>query len=298
MRASPMDDTTITPSRPTTLAWSLLLTGLLALAWLSGAARAQSLNASPPVVAVSASPGQEVTKTVDVMSSAKAPFDLRIYLSDWAFKQDGSIYYDKPGALSGSACPWITYTPATDRLDAGAKLTARYTVQVPAGAKPGTHWCVLFFDGGSVTPPPGKSVATFRLRVGQTIYVNVPPLNMDGAITGLFTQPPAKTGDPYQLVVQYANTGNQVEWVTGSVELRDSQGNAIRKLDLAGFTALPSSSQNVALKVPGPLPAGTYAALAVLSYGKALTQVAGQTTFTLDKPLPAAKTGQTGGSGK
>lgn len=279
----------------------LCLAVLIGLSGLGGAltaAHAQSLSVLPPVKSFDVAPGQQVTQTVDVKSTSTSGLQLNIYLSDWAFAQDGKIYYQHPGTLPGSACPWVTYTPASYSLEAGADLTARYTIQVPSDAKPGTHWCVLFFDGGSPNPPPGKTVATFRLRVGQTIYVDVGPLNQDGAITGMFTQPPQKADAPYQLVVQYKNTGNQVQWVTGSVELRDSQGNQIRKLDLSGFTALPSASRNIALTIPGPLAAGTYAVLAVLNYGQAQTEVAGQTTFVLKQALPAATSKSTPANGQ
>lgn len=293
-----MNHPSCSTSRATTARLCLVVLTLVGLAGSLLVAQAQSLNVTPPVQNLDAAPGQDVTQTVDVKSASKSGLQLNIYLSDWAFDQSGKIYFKKAGTLSGSACPWITFTPANFLLKPGADLTARYTVQVPADAKPGTHWCALFFDGGSATPPPGKTVATIRLRVGQTIYVNVGPLTKNGAITGMFTQPPKKAGDPYNLVVQYANTGNQVEWVTGSLELRDSQGNQIRKLDLSGFTALPSASRNIAVTIPGPLPAGTYAVLAVLSYGEAQTEVAGQTTFVLDHALPAEPKGGAPGNGQ
>lgn len=275
------------PPRPVRLR---LLRSLLIWSSLTFAG-AQSLNVTPPVKTFDLGPGQEATQSVDVTSSSASPFQINIYLSDWAFNAQGRIYYQDPGTMEGSACPWVTYSPASYLLEPKSRLTARYTVTVPADASPGTHWCVLFFDGGSPNAPGDKTVATFRLRVAQTIYVNVGPLASKGAISGMAIQPPASQGDPYRLLVQFENTGNEVAWVTGSVELRDSDGNQVRRLDLKGFTVLPSSSQDLSFEIAGPLPPGTYAALAVLDYGKALTEVAGQTTFTLERALPAPPAG-------
>ena len=273
-------------SFPLPRAFVLVMAAFLAIG-AGSSTRAQNLSVSPPVATFEVNPGQQVTDTAAVTNSGPTPFQLNIYLSDWAFKPDGTIYYNDPGKSPQSACPWISYTPASSTLKGNSDLKARYTIQVPAGANPGTHWCVLFFDGGSAGPVSDKTIATVRLRVSETIYVNVAPLEQNGAITGMFTQPPQKVGQPYQLVVQYANSGNQVQWVTGKIELRDEQGNQARKLELKGFTALPGDTRNVTIKIPGPLKAGTYAALAVLDFGKKLTQVAGQTSFTLQQALPA-----------
>ncbi len=262
------------------------------IGWGTGVAFGQSLSASPPVVTLDVNPGDQVTRTVDLASSAKNDYQLNVYLSDWSLNQDGGIYYQKPGTLPASSCPWVTFSPATALIKAGKTVTARYTVQVPANAKPGTHWCVLFFDGAPAkAPPPGVNLATFRIRVGETLYINVEPLDEKGAVAGMFTQPPTKTGDPYMLVVQYANPGNQVQWVQGKVELRNAQGDVIRTVPVKGFASLPGAPRNIKVAFYGPLPAGTYAALAVFDYGNAVTQVAGQATFTLKEPLAAPASG-------
>ncbi|MDZ7702933.1 MAG: hypothetical protein U5L04_00430 [Trueperaceae bacterium] len=75
----------------------------------------------------------------------------------------------------------------------------RYTAEVPADAEPGTHWSVLFLEGEDPNPQPGFRLAAFNVRVGHTIYVNVPPIVREGVIGGIFGERIASPVDAFRL---------------------------------------------------------------------------------------------------
>ena len=159
------------------------------------------------------------------------------------------------------------------------------TQSVPADASSGTHWSVLFVESAPTDPEPGQAAATFSVRVGHIVYVNVPQLETDGAIIGMFGTPPSAPDGAYSIIAQYANTGNAAQGVDGTFTVRNQLGVSVIEAAIERSIVLPGLERAFQINVIGPLPAGNYTALVVLNYGDEERDVAGAIDFTLAEPL-------------
>lgn len=262
--------------RPIThLALTLLLFSL------SVATAQTAVALDPPAAIFKGAPGTEITAKVLVANPGAEAARVRVSLGDWMYQPDGQPVYLDPGSLPESASPWINFSPAEFMLAGHEKKIVRYTIKVPDDAKAGTHWSVLFLQGEDPNAQPGANLATFKLRVAHTIYVDVPPVVRDGQILGIVAVPPGQPDKPVAIGIQYANTGNGAYAVTGRLEVRDAEGNVVGKAEIDRSVVLPGATRVLRANFYGPIQQGDYVILAVLNYGSETVDIAGQTVVSL-----------------
>lgn len=256
----------------------------------AASARAQTvLSVDPPVTLYEARPGDSITGSITILNPGDRRVRAVLNLGDWHYREDGTAEYPEAGTLERSLSSWVSFTPSDLMLDPRARGTVRYTVTVPPDAAPGSHWGVLFITGEDPEPPPGVTLATLSVRVAHVVYVNLPPEQPAGKITGIFGQLPEGSDDSYTLAIQYANTGNVAQRLQGYVELRDSTGKSLFKFDFPLRITLPGDTTVQLFHVLGPLEPGTYSALVVYNYGDPNVDVAGEYSFVLGRALVAPK---------
>jgi hypothetical protein len=275
------------------------LLGALSLAAAPFAAAQGTVGVDPVARLFEAVPGQTITQVLNIYNPnpAAVPLSVSAYLSDMDISDVGATTYLAAGTLKESLKNWMTFSPASLQLGGQQTQQVRYTVQVPVNATPGTHWIMLMFEGQDPSPKPGKTLASFRLRVAHTIYVNVGPTKRAGAISGIFDQIPKTATEPYSIGVQYTNGGNVVVGVRGRVELRDAQGELATTLPLNLDVALPGHSLLLRASLAGPVPKGQYSALVVLTDGDAGRELVGEHVINLPFDLvapPAAEAAPAG----
>lgn len=232
-----------------------------------------------------ANPGESLSGSVSISNPAQTALRLRLSLSDWKLDLAGQFTFSDSGTLERSASGWVTFTTTSLDLAPNENHALSYTVNVPADSEPGTYWTVLFAEGEPSEPEPGQSSATVSVRVGHVIYVNVPELISEGAVVGIFGDPPSAPERPYMIMAQYANTGNVAQGVEGAFVVRNDQGETVIDAVIERSVVLPGSDRVFQINVVGPLPAGNYTALVVLNYGDEDRDVAGTHDFVLEQPL-------------
>ncbi|KGQ21910.1 hypothetical protein [Thermus filiformis] len=259
-----------------------------------GLALAQStLGVEPPVLLKEAAPGQVLTTTLTVHNVGDKPVRVRVSAGDWTYDPLGQLQYLPPGTLKESASPWLSFSPSELLLGPKQSGKLTYTLAVPKDAKPGSHWGVLFLEGEDPDPPPGLPLATFRVRLGHVYYVNLPPVERGGRVSGILPTPPKAPDDPYRFAVKYQNTGNVAQKVSGRFEVRDQAGKVVASLPVEEVVVLPKSERILPISLVGPLPAGAYTAFVLLNYGDPTKDVAADYPFQLKAPLAAPKTAPT-----
>lgn len=239
----------------------------------------------PPTRLMTAQAATTVEGSVRITNPTDRPMRLRLYLSDWDLDSGGQFRFMPAESTEASASGWASYSPSVVELPPEDTVEVDYFIEVPADAEPGTYRTVLFVESEPGEPEPGQLGASVSVRVGHVVYVNVPPLDTSGAITGMFGEWAGADGAPYRLFVQYANTGNAVHAVTGELSVRDGTGETVIGSTIDRSVVLPSSDRSFDIDLYGPLEAGNYTALVVLDYGDEEQQVAGTYDFTLERPL-------------
>lgn len=244
------------------LKWFLLL--VLSVCSL---ARAQStIGVDPATRLFTATPGQSITQELSLYNPTPGTKRVRVvaYLTDMNISEIGETTYPAAGTLKESLSPWTTFSPSEMELGAQETKQIRYTIQVPAGAAPGTHWAMLMFEGQDMESTPGKKIAAFKLRVAHSIFVNVQPVKYSGEITGIFDTAPKKDTDFYSMAVQYSNKGNAATGVQGRVEVRDLKGDLVATMAFPLTISLPGRDLLLTARWAGPVPKGQYTALVIL----------------------------------
>lgn len=244
----------------------------------------------PASALFTAEPGDDVEGSLRVTNPTDQPMRLRVYLSDWELDPAGAFVFAEPGTMVGSSSTWLAYEPAVIELGPRATVTVRYAATVPRDVDPGTHRTVLFVESEPGDPAPGQAAATFSVRVGHVVYIDVPPLTRNGAILGIFGEPPVEATDPYRLTVLYGNPGNAVTAVEGRFTLRNDRGDVVIDAAIDREVVLPGAQRTFTVDVRGPLTAGNYTALVVFDYGDEEQQVAGTYDFTLEVDLAEPST--------
>ena len=258
---------------------------LLVVAVPALAAAQSAVEVTPPVLLHQAAPGSPVDASFEVVNPTDAPLLVRVTLADWHYLADGTPDYLAAGSLPRTLAPFITFNPAEVLLAPGETGEVRYTLDPPGGVDPGSYWGVLLMEAEDPEPEPGFELARFRVRVGHVAYLNVPPLDPQGEIAGIFGEPPVSSGDPYRLFIQYVNGGNAVQRLDGFVELRDAGGDVLFHEDLPPAVSLPGDVVGRTFEVFGPLDPGNYTALVVYNYGDDTIDVVADFPFTLEQPL-------------
>ncbi|AEV17192.1 MAG: hypothetical protein NZ846_01040 [Thermus sp.] len=262
------------------------LVPLLLFLALGGLAQS-TLGVEPPVLLKEAKPGDTLTHTLLVHNVGTRPVRVRVSLGDWTYDPMGRIQFLPVGALKESASPWATFSPAEFTLEPKQSRPVTYTLTVPRDATPGSHWGILFLEAEDPNPPPGIPLATFRVRMAHVFYVNIPPLRTAGRITGIVPSAPKGPQDPFRFAIQYQNTGNTAQKLSGRFEVRDPSGRKVAEVAIEEEVVLPGQVRILPVSLVGPLPAGNYTALVVLNYGDPERDVAADLPFTLRAPLAA-----------
>ncbi|WP_022797467.1 hypothetical protein [Thermus islandicus] len=263
-----------------------------------GALAQSTLGVEPPVLLEEAKPGESLTQTLLVHNVGTRPVRVRVSLGDWTYDPMGKIQFLPPGTLKESASPWTAFSPAEFLLGAKESRPLTYTLTLPKDAAPGTHWGVLFLESEDPNPPPGVPLAIFRVRMAHIFYVNVPPLKTSGRITGIVPSPPQRPQDPFRFALQYQNTGNTAQKLSGRFEVRDATGKKVAEAEVEEVVVLPGQVRVLPVALVGPLPVGNYTALAILNYGDPAKDVAADLPFVLRAPLapPPSREGEKGGT--
>ncbi len=268
---------------------------MLALVTAAPALAQSAVAISSPAKLFEARPGDELNFTLQVFNPSPDPVLVRVSVGDWTYQPDGQPLFLEPGSVPRSAAGWITFSPTSFRLEGKGRAEVRYTIRVPENAEPGSHWAALFLLAENPNPPPGEKLAALRIRVAHTIYVNLPEITKRGEILGITVTPPEEPDRPVVIAVQYANTGNAVQAVTGSIEVRNARGEVVGRVEVDRTVVLPGTIRILLARFFGPVPAGDYVVLAVLNYGDETVDVAGQSVFRLEQNLVAPRSRSEGG---
>ena len=255
----------------------------LLLPLLSWSAAQVTVGVDPIAKLFTANPGQSITQVLNIYNPNKVAAKIRVIgsLSDMNMSEVGQISYLPAGTVKESLSGWTTFSPSEVMLGSEDTAQVRYTIQVPADATPGTHWAMLMFEAQDPNPTPGKSLATLRMRVAHTVYVNVAPTKKSGEISGIFENLPSVPNASYDLGVQYNNTGNVATGVQGRVEIRDSTGTLVANLSIPLEVSLPGRSLFLKTSWGGPVPKGQYSALIILNDGDKARDLTGEQVINL-----------------
>ena len=180
--------------------------------------------------------------------------------------RQGNITYNRPGKNPNSCAPWMQVNPTDFRLDPGTR-EVRYTITVPPGAKPGSYWTAIIFEGMPAQEgrPVGRRMGVHG-RIGAIIYQTLgsPAIKADFQDLKVDT---GKAGLVFTLTVSNKGTGF-FRLRKSYLTLKDAKGTEVARLEVPEIPLLPGSTRDVEIKSSQALPKGNYLAEAVLDVGR------------------------------
>lgn len=230
---------------------------LLALAPL---AQAADIGISPPRLELLAQPGETITATATVLTTAASEQQIASELSDWTLDSAGNLAFFPAGSLLHSAAPFLELDASDFILSPGGSREVRLAITVPAEAEGTLHGMVFF----TVVPPPtelpgGGVGVMITTRVGLTVYVTVAGTEQNSSELLDFYQLDERT-----LAAVVVNTGNTVMRLGGTIELRDEAGQVVHILEVPDVPVLRESEREITFTLPEGVEPGFYVALALI----------------------------------
>lgn len=247
----------------------------------------QGLEISPPVVELSANPGDTLTVNIRVRNVTKGELIAKGKADDFGAgtAEDGQpkLLLDEVGTTRYSLKTWVQNVPDI-RLAPQELKTNTVKLVIPANAEPGGHFGVVRF---TAVPPnlEGTGVA-LSASVGTLILVKVSgPITEKVSLAEFSTQQGApdrfKPSDffeygPVGFLVRIKNEGTVHEKVQGTIDVKSMTGKKVASIPVnaKGGNVLPDSTRRFTQSLDQKKLFGQYTATLNMKYsnGKTLSQ--------------------------
>jgi hypothetical protein len=178
------------------------------------------------------------------------------------------------GKVAHSAHKLIAVVPSQFVLAPGKTQRVRLQVAVPTGTAGGEYHGMVFFETGPQRTEVKRRGATmlFNQRIGETIYVAVPPVRKSATVKGLAYMP-ADKGQPPRIGLALQNLGTVHVRGTAKLTIAQPDGQPVLELPVTDLTLLRESKRLFYLPLKAPLAPGRYRAWLSFDYGgEALVQ--------------------------
>lgn len=196
----------------------------------------QALEIAPPVISLTADPGQTITTNISLRDISSGDLLVTNEVNDFvAGGEDGTprVILDEDSSNPYSLKSWITTIPQI-LLKPKEIKSIKVTISVPANASPGGYFGVIRFTG---TPPELEGTGvSLSASLGSLILIKI---NGDAkeqlAIEDFYVANGDSKGSlfeatPLNFVERIKNTGNIQEQPAGLVTIKDMFGNVVATL--------------------------------------------------------------------
>ncbi len=236
--------------------------------YVCGETLAFSINVSPPSLRLSAIPGETKTGTITVENKSDAAVDMRVYMEDWVYTEDGGKKFMPPGTAPLSCAKWITTHPQKIHIEANSKAGVQYVISVPQDAE-GAHFAVIFFESvvNEGEAAGGNVMVHFSGRIGTIIYMEAEGRVKRAGSIASFTCGRPDQNSPLAINMTLKNEGNTYITAKGVMNIIDKDGNIFGRQELGPINALPGDTRNYKTEWLGDLKEGTYDVIATLDTG-------------------------------
>ncbi len=206
----------------------------------------ESITMSPTSRKYSIDAGKAIEDKLTIVNDGKTDYDFLIYARPYSIQNND---YSNPNFTETPAnadlYAWVQFPQTKFHAKAGETIEVKYSVRVPAGAKPGGHYGVIFAETQPDDSQSGNSVVR-KKRVGTIVYatVNGEYRNageiVGGSIPFWQVQPPLHT------TVVAKNTGNTDFADETRLTVKDVFGNT--KYDaVKSYQVLPDTTRTISL---------------------------------------------------
>ncbi len=253
----------------------------------TGGSPGQGLEISPPVIELSANPGQTVTTSIRVRNFTQGELIAKGKADDFGAGTDETgqpkLLLDETGATRYSLKYWVNGVPDLD-LAPGELKTATITISLPANAEPGGHFGVVRFT--AVPPNLSGTGVALSASIGSLILLKVSgPVTEKVSLAEFSALQNAKKSSffehgPVGFVVRVKNDGTVHEIVQGNIVVKDTFGKTVGTVAVndKGGNILPDSIRKFEEQLGQKQLLGVYSATLSMTYSSS-QKLSGKLTF-------------------
>src|SRR5438128_10300263 len=245
-------------------ALALFLAACLLHPFLTSASPLISIN--PAHVELTATPGAHLASGFKFWNGTSAGLLIHLEPADFTPQgEEGQILVDGEEDPINSLKAWVRTATPDVNIRAGTELAIDFSLDVPANASPGSHWCTLL----TVLAPQGTGAGTaVQTRLGLLILVRVlgdvrEKLTLESASAPRFTDSP-----PITVEARFRNGGTAHQAPQGTIEVRNMFGALVATGTLPVRNVLPGVVRKVDASVgDSGFWLGRYTVLLSVAYG-------------------------------
>jgi len=238
-----------------------------------------TLSISPQTFDISANPGEVITNSFRVVNGTDDSVALTSTPKNFNVSgEKGGVELTEEDT-NWSVADWITVTPSVTTVDARGQAFFDFTVAIPEGAEPGSHFGAIVLRSD---PEPlndtGPSVAQ---EIGPLILVSVAgDVTQEANIESFGSSRAFWFSSPVELDTRVQNTGNIHFKPTGTITIKNMFGGEVTTINLTEQNVLPDSVRQLVNEWdPGLTSFGRYTADLSLVYGDDDTILLSSTAF-------------------
>ncbi len=274
---------------------AIISLGMLWLAPLPAVAEGgQAFSISPPLVELTADPGQTVSAKIKLTNISSDDLLIKMQFNDFGAKNETgepNIIFDDTQNTAYTLRQWIV-SPAPFTIKSKESRTVEFPIHVPEGAEPGGHYAVIRFTGS--TPDLEDNGVALTASIGSLVLLQVSGnVTEKASAADFFTA--TKTNQtnffefgPITFVERIQNEGNVHLKPTGAIKIYNTFGQQVGEVRANGDPAdtanppksvLPGSVRRFEQQWDSGWALGRYRASVELSYGTSSTPIYATTTF-------------------
>ncbi len=226
---------------------------------------------------VVARPGESYEGSILIRNDTDEVQQAKIYQTDYLFQSDGTNYFGDPGLDDRSNANWVEISSSTMIVPPHEAVALSYRVHVPqtiaSETLEGTFWSIIMVEGVPSTSPenlqnqtPDDALGVIQVtRYGVQIATHI---EGTGAAELIITESAfTRTPDGEALLqISVANNGDKMVKPEVWIELYDSDGQALGRMDGLNNRIYPGTSVKQQIKL-GELEPGNYRALVIMDAG-------------------------------
>ncbi len=257
-------------------------------------AAGQALEIAPPVLTLSANPGDTVNAQIDLRNISNSPLIVSSTVNDFSAKGengDPNINLQETTPSPYSIRAWLQALPQLN-LKSKEMQKLPIVIKVPSNAAPGGYYGIIRFS--ATAPSTSQTGVSLSASLGSLVFVRVNgDANENMKIESFYTSEPGRDtpaslfeSTPIDFVFRINNTGNVYEQPVGQVAVTDMFGRDVANvnMNLERRTVLPGSIR----KFTAPLDTGAlgtttlfgkYTAKITIKYGAKNQTVTSTLTF-------------------
>ena len=264
-------------------AFALLVVALI------GLTSAAKVAVSPLGIDFDLLPGATHFGSFTVKNTGEDAQDITVTLNDYDKAVTGENRYYPAGTLAYSLATFVTFSPATFRLEPGRVQEVSFKASLPEEAL-GPHWMMFFVQESTPTASTTTEVegqeGGFAFNVNVVFGVQVRQTDpshrvVDGRVTRIRVE--TLEGGGWAIRLAFENTGTTFLLPKGRVEVRDRTGKTAATIPIEEFRILPGATRELTVLLEEPLSPGQYIALGIIDFGAEFL-VAGQAGFEVKAP--------------